>query len=211
MTPAPVIRLSDVGVDVPGRPRLLDGVDLTLTAGDRVAVVGPSGAGKSTLLAVIGAFLAPDRGTVHADDALGGQLLWVSQIPFTLPFHSVRDNVALAALDDAAGWRQCLQRADDACRTVGLGDVAASPARAVSGGERQRIGTARALVTKRRVILADEPTASLDRHLVSIVAEALFRKTAPDAIVVTATHDPDVADRADRRLRIVDGRVLENP
>ncbi len=205
----PILHLTDVGVDVPGRPGLIGDVQLSIAPGARIAVMGPSGSGKSTLLAVIGGLLEPTVGQVHRTKLQRSEILWISQNALTLPFRTIAENVALAALPFGHSWKEALRRADDACQTVGLGSVAATKTRSVSGGERQRVGVARALVGDFKLVLADEPTASLDEDLVLCVADALNHRVASHVSVVTATHDTRVAQQSQQVLLLNRGALHE--
>ena len=177
MSRSVMAELHSVSVDVPGRPGLLRDVDFSVRCGDRLAVMGPSGSGKSTFIAVVGRLLRPAVGSVVHHRLQPFQILLISQQTLVLPYQSVLHNVAISGLPFGYSWQQSCRRAEEACRAVGLGGVARSRAGEVSGGERQRLGVARALVGEYRLILADEPTASLDAELVVQVSKVLVRRT----------------------------------
>lgn len=201
----------------------LRGVSLRVEPGEVVLLEGPSGSGKTTLLAIAGGLLHPDGGTVHvAGRALGDldagalrahrarSIGFVLQRPCLLEELGVRDNVLLAA--SLAGIEPRRARRETEALLVALGIAALADRRPaeLSGGQEQRAAVARALVHRPAVLLADEPTASLDgasgaavgRLLVELAAE---RGTA----VVVATHDARLAGLAPRRLHLEDGRLSE--
>lgn len=213
----------DVRVDFASLARpVLDGATLTVHQGESVAVLGPSGSGKSTMLSVLGGLVTPTRGDVAVEDDVAARTVtdgaglreacaWVLQTVNALPERSAQDNVALGALARGGSRREAAALAADLLVEVGLGHRRATPARALSGGELQRVVVARALASGRPFLLADEPTGQLDRSTSSTVLAALLRGGAgPDrAGVVVVTHDPEVAQRCDRTVRIEDGRVRE--
>jgi putative ABC transport system ATP-binding protein len=204
-----------------GEPAL-DGVDLQVGRGEVVAVVGPSGSGKSTLLAVAGGLLTPDAGTRtiagedldalprrererHRREQVGFIFQSANLVPYLtaeenlVAVEVVRDRSRAHAAEEARGLLAELDLADKAHRLPGQ----------LSGGERQRVGIGRALMGRPAVILADEPTASLDgrrgRAVVSLLrAEAAERQVG----AVLVTHDERVLDLVDRVVRLEDGRVV---
>jgi ABC-type lipoprotein export system ATPase subunit len=217
------VRLVVAGAEVafPGRPTpVLTGADLCLRSGETVAVLGPSGSGKSTLLSLLGGLQRPTAGRAYATDDDGSELpdpletltAWILQTTNALPERSALDNVAVSA--QAAGRRrgEALRLARAALGQVGLADHADRPARLLSGGELQRVATARAVVSSRPFILADEPTGQLDHTTSDAVLDVLFggvRSTVEEpAGIAVVTHDPQVAARCDRVVRIDDGQVV---
>lgn len=199
----------------PGAERVvLDGVDLTVAAGEAVAILGPSGSGKSTLLHCLGTLDRPDAGSVSVDGedvlALAGAALrrfravrlgLVFQEHHLLPHLSALENVLVAPGATPAAAAALLARLGLAARAE------AFPAR-LSGGERQRVAVARALVNRPRLLLCDEPTGSLDRATAALVAGELLALAAEaGAAVVIATHDAALGERCARRLHLVDGRL----
>jgi putative ABC transport system ATP-binding protein len=194
-------------------------VDLSIARGEFVAVMGPSGSGKSTLLHLVGGLDRPDTGEVRLDGSTLTDLddealahLRRRRIGFVLQFFnlfpllSARENVAFPLLLD--GRRDALERADDALARVGLTDRASHRPNQLSGGEQQRVAVARALVTEPAVVLADEPTGSLD----SLAGEDVLRllRTAADDghAVLLITHHAPAAAYADRVVRLRDGAVV---
>ena len=204
-----------------GLIRAVDGVTLTVGAGTSLAIMGPSGCGKSTLLGLISGLEPPTRGRV----SIGGReisamrerdrarlrrdlLGLVFQADNLLPFLTVVENVALQlALHGARdGYDRCLA----ALRALEIEDQAHKLPDQLSGGQRQRVAVARALVHRPRVILADEPTGSLDAHSSKAVIDLLLAaKEETNATLVVVTHDPGVARRMDQRVRLRDGRLVE--
>ncbi len=199
--------------------RLLDGVELAVAAGEVVAILGRSGAGKSTLLNVLGGLDAPDSGTVRiAGEELTGRgdaalsRIRLRRIGFVFQqFQLIEElsgleNVLLAtrlpgAPAGGAG------RARELVDRLGLGAVAGHLPRELSGGEQQRFALARALVNDPQVVLADEPTGSLDAASGAEVLSIL--RALPDRAVVIVTHEPEAAAIADRALSLVDGRLVD--
>ncbi len=202
-----------------GPVRALDGVSFTVDAGSSVAVTGPSGCGKSTLLGVLGGLALPTAGTVR----VGGEEIsslperrrsdfrrrhvgFVYQADNLLPFLTVVENVELQlALD---GGSHGTDRPLDLLGRLGLAEQARRLPDHLSGGQRQRAAVARAVVHRPEVILADEPTGSLDAANAAGVVELLLEvQREVGATLVVVTHDPVAASRMDRRIGLRDGRV----
>lgn len=206
------MRLTATGLRFAFGPRtILDGVELSVSTGEVVAVTGPSGMGKTTLLAIMGGLLAPQGGEVviegeDARRAVGGGVSWVLQTLNVLPQRTVLDNVVLGAFGDGADRGASEQRANDALASVGLAGFGATRMGQLSGGETQRAIIARCLVSSRPFILADEPTGQLDRATTRVVADALTLAAA-DRGILLVTHDPDVAALCDRVYHLDDGRL----
>lgn len=206
------------GVAVPA----LRGVDLTIRAGEHLAVVGASGSGKSTLLNLLGALDRPTSGAVRfrgrdlgtwSDRELAEfrnrRIGFVFQRYHLLSRMSARDNVALPLLYRSMAGRERRRRAVVALEAVGLGDRLGHTPNELSGGQQQRVAIARALVGRPDLLLADEPTGNLDtRTGAEVMArlEALHRERGTALVVIT--HDPRVAGRAPRRLVMRDGRIV---
>jgi lipoprotein-releasing system ATP-binding protein len=202
--------------------QVLFGVNLTVRAGEFVAIVGPSGSGKSTLLQLIGALDRPTRGkvflagrdlgTLDADElaAVRNRTLgFIFQFHYLLRDFTALENVLMPVWiarkvirpEDRAGAAETLAR-------VGLGDKLTRRASDLSGGEQQRVAIARALVHRPPLVLADEPTGNLDTATGERVFEtmrAFNREWGTTFLLIT--HDPRIADRTDRVVRILDGRV----
>jgi putative ABC transport system ATP-binding protein len=197
-------------------------VELTIAAGEAVAVAGPSGSGKSTLLHVIGAMDTPDAGRIVVGDreltALrrGEQAAYRRTIGFVfqrfhlLPALSVRDNVAAPLLPYRTSFDK-FARASELLAAVGLEDRGSSLPSRLSGGEQQRVAIARALINEPGLLLADEPTGNLDSVTGTEIMELILElRRSRGMTVIVATHDPVVASRCDRVIRLRDGRVVDD-
>lgn len=182
----PVASLSAVEVDY-ARGRALGPVDLALAPGEIMALVGPSGCGKSTALRLLAGLEAPTRGTVTR--ATGrGETSVVFQAPTLAPWLSARDNVALPLELAGAGKRKARAAAEEALDKVGLANAAAARPAQLSGGMAMRVSLARALVTRPRLLLLDEPFAALDEITRRVLADdvlALAAELAPAVVFVT--------------------------
>ncbi|MFU8839504.1 MAG: ABC transporter ATP-binding protein [Nitriliruptoraceae bacterium] len=200
----------------------VDEVSLQVERGELVAIVGPSGSGKSTLLAMLGALSTPTAGTVRIDgidpgdlDERGRSALrarrlgFVFQRPALVPFLTVRENVVLAGQIAGAVESTARARADGLLEALDLAHRSGHRPAALSGGEVQRVALARALVNDPVVVLADEPTASLDAERGRAVVALLADHTrAQGRAGVLVTHDASVAALADRTLHLLDGRLV---
>lgn len=212
------LNLVDIDFAYPGASRtVLNGVRLTVRRGESVALMGASGRGKTTLLNIAGLLTAPTSGSVEIDGtarapkdrpALG--IGWILQSVNLLPRRSAVDNVALPALAAGVSAGEAQRRAAQLLERVGLESRDERHSRTLSGGEAQRVGLARALITRPSVLLADEPTANLDGHTARLVADMLFA-AATDTAVLLATHDEGVGAMADRVVRLQsDGSLVED-
>ena len=202
-----------------GVVRALDGVDLKVAPGGSLAIMGPSGCGKSTLLGLIAGLEPPTSGRVLVGEAEISRLSdderaelrrhelgLVFQAGNLLPFLTVLENVGqqLAMTGSAEGYERCV----DMLEGLGLGDDLEKLPDQLSGGMRQRVAVARALVHAPRLILADEPTGSLDDDNSKVVIDLLLTAQRRDgATLVVVTHDPSVAKRLDATVRLQDGRL----
>ena len=198
----------------------LRGVDLTIAAGEHVAITGPSGCGKTTLLNLIGALDRPSAGTLEvcgqALQGLGpreralfrrGQVGFVFQQFHLIPTLTALENVALPLRYAGAPLRERTRRAAALLERVGLATRAAHLPGLLSGGEQQRVALARALVGGARLLLCDEPTGNLDGETRREVLRLLAEAGADGVTRVVVTHDPEVAAAAGRRVALRDGRV----
>jgi lipoprotein-releasing system ATP-binding protein len=201
---------------------VLSGINLTLNAGEAMAVMGPSGSGKSTLLNILGTLESPTRGRVTVDgvDPFGlpepalaafrnRHVGFVFQDHHLLPQCSVLENVLVPTLvaqdGDRSGFETEARRLLD---RVGLSSRLDHRPAELSGGERQRAAIARALVRKPKLLLADEPTGNLDRKTAQSVGELLNELHLQEgAVLVVVTHSPDLARLFPRRAEMADGRL----
>jgi putative ABC transport system ATP-binding protein len=205
--------------------RALDDIDLDIEAGEYLAITGPSGSGKSTLLNAIGLLDKLTGGTYllegtdvtnFSDDELARtrreKIGFVFQFFHLVPRLTAAQNVELplTLADIAPGERR--RRVDEALGALGLADRAHHLPNQLSGGQRQRVAIARATVTRPQVILADEPTGNLDRASGLDVVEILENLNRSGITLLMVTHDPELAARAAREIRMVDGRIaLDGP
>jgi putative ABC transport system ATP-binding protein len=219
----PVLELVAVSRTFPGVPpvRALDEVDLTIDAGELVAMVGPSGSGKSTLMNVIGTLDRPTNGvvlvdgvatTAMSDSALAG--LRAARIGFVFQqFHllegaSTVDNVATGLLYRGTARAERRSRAVAALERVGLGHRLGHRPPQLSGGERQRVAIARAIVGEPAIVLADEPTGNLDSATSATILALIEKLHREGSTIVVITHDHEIAGRLPRQVSMRDGRVL---
>ncbi len=190
----------------------LDAIDIRIEPSQCIALVGPSGSGKSTLLSIIGGVLSPTTGDVSLSNQgrprLASDCAWIFQANYMIPRRSALDNVALAVAARGHSWQASRTFAAETLAEFGLESRKYARIEELSGGEVQRVAIARAFAQKRKVILADEPSAQLDRRNTEIVSDALVRLARSDRIVLVATHDDLVARRCDSVLRLEDGRVV---
>jgi macrolide transport system ATP-binding/permease protein len=225
--PAPVLIELD-GVertygDGPSATRVLRGVSLTIRRGDFVAILGASGSGKSTLMNILGCLDRPTAGRYRLDGAdvaaLGPDALaalrrdvfgFVFQQYNLLPDASAEENVEIPAVYAGLPARARRERARALLARLGLADRTGYRPSQLSGGQQQRVSIARALMNGGRVVLADEPTGALDTASGREVMALLRRLNAEGRTVVLITHDPEVARQADRRIRIADGRIVDD-
>ncbi|MCA8907609.1 MAG: ABC transporter ATP-binding protein [Rhodospirillaceae bacterium] len=203
-----------------GRITAADGVDLSVAAKEAVAIVGPSGSGKTTLMNLATGLDLPDAGSVQFEgEAVGSAGRWTllrrSRIGIVFQaFHLIgaltaRENVEMPLVGAGLPARQRRSRALASLDRVNLGHRADHLPATLSGGERQRVAIARAIATEPSLLVADEPTGSLDsaasEHVVDLLLD-LVRTSGAALLVVT--HDAGVAERMDRVVRLVDGRVV---
>jgi putative ABC transport system ATP-binding protein len=195
---------------------VLDDVAVRARAGRMLAVVGPSGSGKTTLLGVLAGLVRPDSGTVHLDgvpvDGSAAQRRafgFLLQTHALLPVLTAAENVQVALRARGVAPDEARERAQACLRDVGLADALHRRVERLSGGQQQRVALARALAPDPAVLLADEPTSELDAATRDRMVDLVAARAAAGAVVVLATHDPDVAGRCDDRVDLRDGRVVE--
>jgi putative ABC transport system ATP-binding protein len=201
----------------------LRGVSFSVRRGELVAIVGPSGSGKSTLLHVMGTLERPSNGVVRIGGVDSARLSdrelsllrareigFVFQQFFLAEHATVRENVADGLVYAGVPAAERYQRADDALERVGLSGRATFKPTKLSGGERQRVAIARALVGRPAIVLADEPTGNLDSATGASIMELIRELGAGGSTVVMITHDAGLAGQLPRRIRMLDGRVVDD-
>ncbi len=219
----PAIRLDAIHLELgsdAGPVHVLRGIDLDVAQGETVGIVGPSGSGKTSLLMVVAGLESPTRGRLVAagteltgldEDALArfrrDHVGIVFQNFHLVPTMTALENVAMPL--EFAGHEHAFERAEAQLRAVGLSDRLVHYPGQLSGGEQQRVALARAFVVEPRILLADEPTGSLDQATGDHVLELLFElKARHGTTLVLVTHEPDLAARCGRIVRLADGRIV---
>ena len=207
------------------RNEVLKGVDLTVPRGALIAIMGPSGSGKSTLLHLLGLVEEPTEGRLVLDgeDIYGGgqpdctrlrreKIGFIFQFPNLIPFLTATENVMLPMDLDGVNDREARERAEELLEYLGVAERAEDLPEHMSGGEKQRVMVARALANKPKMILADEPTASLDAERGLSVMRVL-RKIANEqgTAILVVTHDSRMIGEMDRIINLQDGKVVDRP
>ncbi|HTI24784.1 MAG TPA: ABC transporter ATP-binding protein [Kutzneria sp.] len=219
-----VIKLDGVGRVFPADPpvQALTDVQLTVRRGEYVSIVGASGSGKSTLLNTLGLLDRPTSGSYQLDGVetaglsdrertslRGSRIGFVFQSFHLLSYRSAADNVAMAELYGKADRKHRSERASQALEQVGLWHRKGFRPDKLSGGERQRVAIARALLGRPALLLCDEPTGNLDRANTSGVLDLFDELAAQGVTLIVITHDEQVSRRAQRQVRIEDGRLCD--
>ncbi len=199
----------------------LDGLTMRVERGEYVAITGRSGCGKSTLLHLLAALDHPDGGTLrvnghdithpdHVNRYRRNEVGLVFQMHNLLPHLDALANIGVAMLGTHTSRAERKQRAQELLELVELGDLGHRRPPQLSGGERQRVAIARALANRPSLLLADEPTGSLDSHAVDLVLRVMSQLRDEERVtIVVVTHDDHVAAAADRIIAMGDGRVIE--
>lgn len=219
-----ILRLTDICKDYQqGKEpvRVLKNINLTVEAGDYIAIMGPSGSGKTTLMNLIGCLDVPTSGQFELngqdlkdldEDALAEirnkHLGFVFQSFHLMPKMTALDNVALPLLYADVPLRERRERAAQALQAVGLGERMEFYPNQLSGGQCQRVAIARAMVGKPRLLLADEPTGALDTKAGNQVMEIFDKLSQEGMTILMITHEPAIAQRAKKIYHILDGQLL---
>lgn len=206
-----------------GSLQVLRGIDLQVNRGEVVAIVGPSGAGKTTLLQIMGTLDRPDEGEVIIDGENVSRLSatkiahfrnknigFVFQFHQLLPEFTALENVMIPALIGGTGKKEARQRAQELLDFMGLADRAEHKPNQLSGGEKQRVAVARALVNHPAVVFADEPSGSLDTHNKEELHRLFFDlRDRMGQTFVIVTHDEALASQTNRTIHMLDGYITE--
>ena len=207
-----------------GSLQVLKGIDLEINKGEIVSIVGPSGAGKTTLLQIMGTLDEPDAGVVQIDGTMVSRMKekelsafrnknigFVFQFHQLLPEFTALENVMIPALIAGVSSKEAHERAMKILEFMGLVDRASHKPNELSGGEKQRVAVARALINDPAVILADEPSGSLDTHNKEDLHQLFFdlRDRLGQTFVIV-THDEGLAKITDRTVHIVDGMIKKD-
>ena len=198
-------------------------LDVHIAAGEYVSIMGPSGSGKSTLLNILGLLDRPTTGTYRLEGAdvtalddpaqarvRRERIGFVFQFFHLVPYLTAEENVELPLVLAGVAPAERRGRVADALAGLGLANRAKHRPEQLSGGQRQRVAIARATVTRPAMLLADEPTGNLDRRSGSDVIRILEELHASGLTLIVVTHDPEIGERARRRIRMSDGRVVED-
>lgn len=208
-----------------GKLQVLKGIDLHIGKGEIVSIVGPSGAGKTTLLQIIGTLDTPDSGEINIDgidvrklsqkklaDFRNRHIGFVFQFHQLLPEFTALENIMIPAFIAGMSKSEAKKRAMELLDFMGLADRAKHKPNELSGGEKQRVAVARALVNNPSVILADEPSGSLDSQNKAELHQLFFDlRDKMGQTFVIVTHDETLASITDRTIRMEDGRLAQEP
>ena len=208
-----------------GSLQVLKGIDLHINKGEVVSIVGPSGAGKTTLLQIIGTLDSPDSGDITVDgidvrklnqkklaDFRNKHIGFVFQFHQLLPEFTAIENIMIPAFIAGMSKSEAKKRAMELLDFMGLADRAKHKPNELSGGEKQRVAVARALVNNPSVILADEPSGSLDSQNKAELHQLFFDlRDKMGQTFVIVTHDETLASITDRTIRMEDGRLAQEP
>jgi putative ABC transport system ATP-binding protein len=200
--------------------RAMDRISLTIEPGEYLSIMGPSGSGKSTLLNTLGLLDTPDSGVylLEGQDVTGlndKQLAatrsrtigFIFQFFHLIPRLTAQQNIELPLLLAGVSRRERNERSSPLIEAFGLADRRQHRPDELSGGQRQRVAIARAVINRPAVLLADEPTGNLDRHSGGEIIELMEGLNRDGLTLVVVTHDPEIGERADRHIRVVDGHI----
>jgi ABC-type lipoprotein export system ATPase subunit len=217
-----VLRAEDVWKSYDdGAIAVLKGIDFAATAGETVALCGPSGCGKSTLLHLFGGLDKPEMGRIFVNSVevnrqrdllrlLRHEVGFVFQLHNLIPDLTLEENCLIPSVAAGTDRRVARERLHELTERTGLSHRLGQRIQKLSGGERQRTALCRSLMNRPKILLADEPTGSLDEKTSAIVFELLLDVAATEGVtLLMATHDRGLADRCDRLLEMHDGRIYE--
>jgi len=203
--------------------RAMDRISLTIEPGEYLSIMGPSGSGKSTLLNTLGLLDTPDSGVylLEGQDVTSlndSQLAttrsrtigFIFQFFHLIPRLTAQQNIELPLLLAGVSRRERNERSSPLIEAFGLADRRQHRPDELSGGQRQRVAIARAVINRPKVLLADEPTGNLDRHSGAEIIELMESLNRDGLTLVVVTHDPEIGERANRHIRVVDGRIASD-
>lgn len=205
-----------------GKIKALNGMNLTVKKGEFISIMGPSGSGKSSLLNMIGGLDVADEGTINVagidmmktknlNQFRSKEIGFVFQMHNLIPNLTVVENVEIPMYETNTSSKEMRERALELLKSVGLEDKVDQKPTKLSGGQRQRVAIARALVNKPSIILADEPTGSLDSKTGEVILNLLKDlHTKENVTLVMVTHEPYVGNQAERIVTVLDGKCLSD-
>jgi putative ABC transport system ATP-binding protein len=221
----PLIETTDIVKDYEMgkvKVRALNGINLAIEKGEFVAIMGPSGSGKSTLMHIIGCLDSPSEGSyilnnLKVSDLRKSELAAIrnKQVGFVfqtfnlLPHLNILKNVELPLMYGGITYKERIRQAKEMLASVGLSDRLRHKPGELSGGQRQRVAIARAMVNNPAILLADEPTGNLDTQSGGDILSIFSDLHAKGHTVIIVTHDMNVASRANRVIRIIDGKIVD--
>jgi ABC-type lipoprotein export system ATPase subunit len=205
-----------------GKITALNGIDLSIKKGEFVSIIGPSGSGKSTLLNMLGALDQPDEGSINVagynltktkdlNHFRSQEIGFIFQLHNLIPNLKVIENVEIPMYEGNLSNKEMQDKALKLLESVKLSDKSNRRPTELSGGERQRVAIARALANDPSIILADEPTGSLDSKTGKMILQGLREIHEKENVtLIIVTHDLSVANQADRIINVLDGKIIEN-